>query len=354
MNWLPLSVFAGLVCVVSPVFAQNKRVAGYPPELCGFDCSAAQAAAKAHCVPTFPRPAEVDSPAPIWGEGIPNASPLWERDSNLRSPRYAKPFTTMGYAKPTVVGELPPPAGKVFDAGARVKHYLLTPYSTMYWPAKQQAQFEVAGAYDPSDSDTVTETGSVMSNRRPVDPAANMYPVDDPRFVAMQEILTAHVTDVNSRTNVASVGDKIEVDDDSADVEFFPSPAAWQPCLDESASFGGKSLLARLDNNDEAKAVFSAAIAETGLYEVQMWWVPGLPGYRGANVPVILHSSIGDITKTIDQTNPALRKQWNSLGTIPLLKGETKPIVTVSTKGMPLSDTETISVDAIRIVKVQD
>ena len=355
MNWLPVSVLVGIVTFpLSPSFAAGTVGNGKAVEPCGFVGSAFSAAVAAECVPTYPRPAAGTAPA-RWGEGIPNAAPTG--GSSLTSPRYASPFTAVGYTAKEEVGALPPPAGKIFNKGARVGNYLYLPYSCMYWPNRQNSQLEVIGAYQPGNKDVLENVGEELSDKfstRNVMSANAQVPPDDPSFLAITKVLEEAVADVGTRGKNITVGEEIIIDDQSSDMEFLPTPASWTDSLDTPASFRGSSKLAKLSNEEQCEAVCYATIPESGVYEVQMWWVPGPPKYRSANVPVTVHAIAGDVTKVIDQTNPALRKQWNSLGRFVFTKGDRKKVLTLSTKGMPSSPTETVSLDSVRIVKVQD
>ncbi len=322
---------------------------------CGFYGSAAAAANRETCVPLFPQPMVCPTNKPEWGEGIPNAAPYC--GIALYGPRYAKPFTTTGYQSPVDLDAPVITTGKIFDEGARIGHYLVLPYGLMYYPAKKNPQLDVAGAYDVSLSNDQNEDAIGIDLATAPDTGQSdvaMYSADDKEYKVLIDGLSKQVEDFKARTDEMSEGEDIIIDDVTGDVELLPSPASWNTSLDTPASYNNESKIARITGEDNLEANFYATIPASGVYEVQLWWVPGPVQYRSANVPVILHSSIGDIGKVIDQTNMSLRKQWNSLGRIPLNKGDRQKIVTVTAKGLPASSTETMSIDAVRLVKVKD
>ena len=344
ITYMPMAVYAG----------GNLPVRVPCDTDCGFVGSAAAAANSAYCVPLFPQPA-VSAGVKNWCEGVPNAAPYG--DITLSGPRYAKPFTTTGYREPESKNPPVLSMGKVFDQGARRGLYLTLPYGHMYWPVYADSELEVVGKYDPTDSsetDVLQQPYSPAESEATKDAGSKLMPVDDPSYKKMKEALEETVASSKNKGDGITVGDEIIVDDLEGDVELQPSAASWNTSLDVPGAYKGEAKIAKVTGEDNVAATYYVTIPESGMYEVQMWWIPSPAPYRSQNVPVILHMDSMDISKVIDQTNMAQRKQWNSLGRVYLTKGDRKKIATVTSKGLPASETETISIDAIRLVKVQD
>jgi len=140
--------------------------------------------------------------------------------------------------------------------------------------------------------------------------------------------------------------------DDKVPGGFTAEPAgAWEPSAQTADSFQDSSVFARVDGNVK-KATFNADIPADGEYEVSLWFVVSNNQFRSAAVPVTIHTAAGPQTITVDQTNLASGKKWNTLGRFALKAGTKVPVVTVSTEGLAPGPTLSVSADAVRLVKV--
>jgi hypothetical protein len=146
-----------------------------------------------------------------------------------------------------------------------------------------------------------------------------------------------------------SGGPEIVVDDKSLSGLILEPPDAWRTSVNVADSHEGRSLIAPVDGKP-AKATFVADIPEDGEYEVYLWWTASQPAFRPSEVPVTVYTANGPVQAKVDQTKGP--KTWNLVGKYPLKAGQKQNILTISTEGLPASQTQFVSVDAMKLVKV--
>ena len=98
-------------------------------------------------------------------------------------------------------------------------------------------------------------------------------------------------------------------------------------------------------------ATFKATVPADGEYEIFLWWVGSNKDFRSSAVPVKVFAADGEKSTTVDQTTG--NKQWNSIGTYALKAGSAEKILSVSTQGVAPGPTMSVSVDAMKLVKVR-
>ena len=138
------------------------------------------------------------------------------------------------------------------------------------------------------------------------------------------------------------------IDDDSPESLVLSPPDGWKRSLNVETSHGESAKVAECDGTLKT-ATFHADILEDGEYEIFAWWNQTVSEYRYKNVPITIHTRTGDTFRVIDQTINQIR--WNSLGRYRFDKGVHRPILTLSTNGLPVSETACVIADAIRMVK---
>jgi hypothetical protein len=117
-------------------------------------------------------------------------------------------------------------------------------------------------------------------------------------------------------------------------------------------SYQGGSLIAKADGTAR-KVTFLADIPADGRYEVALWYVVSNQTMRSIEVPVKVYSADGEKRVTVDQVNPVLRRTFVPVGTFDFKAGQKVPVIAVTTEGLPAQGTIYVSVDAVRLVRVQ-
>src|SRR5690606_15061519 len=94
-----------------------------------------------------------------------------------------------------------------------------------------------------------------------------------------------------------------------------------------------------------ARAIFTVALPEPGLYDVQVAWAPN--GNRASNAPVHIVHADGESTATVNQRKrPPIGGLFGSVGKFRFEKEGTVTISNSATDGF-------VSIDAVRWVKVE-
>jgi hypothetical protein len=127
-------------------------------------------------------------------------------------------------------------------------------------------------------------------------------------------------------------------------------PNGWISSNNPMDSYDGSSLVAVVDGKVKT-ATFKADIPEDGQYEIFLWWVASKSDFRSAEVPATVMAATGPVSVKLDQTQN--NKMFNSIGTYSLKAGKGVPVVKISTEGLPPGPTMNVSVDAMKLVKVQ-
>ncbi|GIX45703.1 MAG: hypothetical protein D6691_02545 [Candidatus Hydrogenedentota bacterium] len=145
-------------------------------------------------------------------------------------------------------------------------------------------------------------------------------------------------------------GPEIIVDDKTPGGLILDPPDAWRTSVNVADSHEGGSLIAPVDGKP-AKATFVADVPEDGEYEIYLWWTASQASFRPTEVPVTVYTASGPVQAKVDQTKGP--KMWNLVGKYSLKAGQKQNILTISTEGLPASQTQFVSVDAMKLVKVK-
>lgn len=127
-------------------------------------------------------------------------------------------------------------------------------------------------------------------------------------------------------------------------------PTGWQPSVNVADSYEGSSIVTAV-GAEKRSATFVADIPEAGEYEVSMWWVASSSQFRSAVVPVVINTADGPVKTTVNQTSGG--NTFNVLGKYKFAAGPKQKILTITTEGIEPGPTLNVSVDAIKLVKVQ-
>ncbi|MFQ5809315.1 MAG: DUF1961 family protein [Armatimonadota bacterium] len=104
---------------------------------------------------------------------------------------------------------------------------------------------------------------------------------------------------------------------DNADADFTTTGDGWNPST-RDPGFQGDGYLWHAKGAGEAKAIWRAAIAKKGRYNVYARWVMSKPEDRATNAPFTIRSADGDTVVRVDlsqRQSAADRSPWNLLGT---------------------------------------
>jgi hypothetical protein len=142
----------------------------------------------------------------------------------------------------------------------------------------------------------------------------------------------------------------IVVDDKTPGALELDPPTGWQPSVNVADSYEGSSIVAAV-GVEKRSATFKADIPEAGEYEVSLWWVASSSQFRSSAVPVIINTADGPVKTTVNQTTGA--NTFNVIGKYKFNAGPNQPILTITTEGIEPGPTLNVSVDAVKLVKVQ-
>lgn len=162
----------------------------------------------------------------------------------------------------------------------------------------------------------------------------------------MQLAQATEQTQLPSSNKISSLDwDEIIFDDQNKEnVKLIPDNS-WEVSNNVDESYRSKSLIAPIAGETK-KAVWLCSIPEEGTYNISLWWSQSSKGKLSANLPVIIHSSTGDINIKVDQSRNS--KKFNSIGDFKFKAGENIPIITLTNEGSTDSNSY-ICFDAIKI-----